>query len=224
MAARSSAGWIVLVVALAVPGFLFFNWWSQLNSENRRQLTVKVRNRLPPGTPMFGQPPTQERLSNPISSGPAEAAPLQPASAPPAAALTAPEAPVVLEPAPQSAAAPQLPPTAAAPQGVVRIGTIAQVVLAQVYLSPRAWSASKPNRRACALAAEPKSDIPNRPRGGRPANPRRPAGNFDRRGRQGHRQRRSRRRGRHRERESPAVTRRESFFHRNKRFIKAMSR
>ena len=144
MANRSSTGWLMMSVALAVPGFLFYNWWSHLNTQSRAQLDKHVRNRLPQGAPIFGAAPAQQKLSNPISQvnqAPAEASLAAPASAatstspvPTATAAQlaspAPEAPASVPLAAASAAS-------AAGDSVLQTGPIPQIVLARdPMLSP----------------------------------------------------------------------------------------
>lgn len=68
MSARSSGGWLILLAALAIPSFLFYNWWSRLNAESRRQMTQKVRRRLPDGGGLFSGSPATGKLTNPIAS------------------------------------------------------------------------------------------------------------------------------------------------------------
>lgn len=85
MSTRSSAGWLILLAALAVPGFLFYNWWSRLNAESRRQMTQKVRKRLPDGGVLFSGSPAPNKLTNPIASqggaGVSSAPPASPSTA-----------------------------------------------------------------------------------------------------------------------------------------------
>ncbi len=60
-------GWVILSAALAVPGFLFYRWWSQVKVSNNQQLSQRVRKRLPPGG-LFAGVPAGGRLVNPIST------------------------------------------------------------------------------------------------------------------------------------------------------------
>ncbi|MDE2489691.1 MAG: hypothetical protein KGM24_02510, partial [Elusimicrobia bacterium] len=64
---RGGLGWLVLIAALAVPGFLFYNWWSRLKAAHDHSLSLKVKSRLPAGG-VFRAPPAADRLVNPISS------------------------------------------------------------------------------------------------------------------------------------------------------------
>jgi hypothetical protein len=131
---KGSAGWLILVAALAVPGFLFYNWWSNQSAANRAELEKRVRNRLPPGTPMFNSQPAQEKLDNPL--GQAEASAAAPAaqastSSVQAAALpvTASSAPVVVEPAPAAVPVP-VPVPADAPAGSVGVAESTETFVA----------------------------------------------------------------------------------------------
>ncbi len=45
--ARGGLGWMILIVALAVPGVLFYNWWSHLKSDREKALAAKARGRVP---------------------------------------------------------------------------------------------------------------------------------------------------------------------------------
>ena len=88
MATKISPAWLILAAALAVPGALFYNWRSHLNTQSKAELEKRVRGRMPEGAPIFGQAPGQEKLSNPISAAaPASAATV--AAAPAAAAADA---------------------------------------------------------------------------------------------------------------------------------------
>lgn len=79
MAGNRSTAWVFPVVILAVPGVMFYVWWSQLNAEQRKQMTQKIRRRTPE---VFTASPAGSPLVNPIAqqaaAAPAEAAP-QPA-------------------------------------------------------------------------------------------------------------------------------------------------
>jgi hypothetical protein len=63
---RSSAGWVILAAALAVPGFLFYNWSSRLKADHDRSVTAKARNRVPQGN-VFETPPAASRLVTPAA-------------------------------------------------------------------------------------------------------------------------------------------------------------
>lgn len=64
---RSAAAWLVLAAALAVPGFLFYRWWSHLDAESKKQLNMKVRKRLPADETLFKGAPDDARLTNPMA-------------------------------------------------------------------------------------------------------------------------------------------------------------
>lgn len=100
---RGGVGWAILAVALAVPGFLFYNWWSHLKAEHDKGVAAKASKRLEGG--VFQTPPAT-RLVNPISpstaAAPGAARPAAgvamaangPAGAPPATPAPAAPAPV----------------------------------------------------------------------------------------------------------------------------------
>lgn len=64
---RGAAAWLVLAAALAVPGFLFYRWWSHLDTESKKQLNMKVRKRLPADEALFRGAPQADRLTNPMA-------------------------------------------------------------------------------------------------------------------------------------------------------------
>ncbi|MBI3566421.1 MAG: hypothetical protein HY079_14600, partial [Elusimicrobia bacterium] len=89
---RGGVGWAILAVALAVPGFLFYNWWSHLKAEHDKGVAAKASKRLEGG--VFQTAPAG-RLVNPIapSTAAAPGAPRPPATAaasPAGAAVAAP--------------------------------------------------------------------------------------------------------------------------------------
>lgn len=106
---KSGLGWVILAAALAVPGFLFYNWWSHLKAEREKAVSQKARGRVPDGG-VFQQSSPDGKLVNPIASSTMTAAP---AAATPMAAAPAPEPMPVSAPAP-APVAPEPPPLAAA--------------------------------------------------------------------------------------------------------------
>jgi hypothetical protein len=66
---RGAVGWLILVLALAVPGVLFFNWWSKMDKEKKKQLSFSVRKRTE-GLPFAG-PANKNKLTNPVAQVPA---------------------------------------------------------------------------------------------------------------------------------------------------------
>ena len=82
MATKSSVGWLILAFALAVPGVLFYQWYTHLDLEKKKALSMKVRLSE---TGLFQSSPKKDRLVNPL---PPPAQP-QPAAVQPAAASTA---------------------------------------------------------------------------------------------------------------------------------------
>lgn len=113
MASNRSAAWIFPVVILAVPGVMFYGWWSHLNSEQRRQMTMKIRRRTPE---VFTQAPdANNRLTNPIAAAAStNAVPLPVPIAPPAPALAA-AAPAPVPAPALTQAPPPLPPAPGEP-------------------------------------------------------------------------------------------------------------
>lgn len=96
MRSRGAAGWAVLVLALCVPGVLFYNWWSRMDKEKKRQLNVSVRKHTEAAP--FADSENKNKLVNPVAAqaaapAPAPAPPLLPSLAQPEAA-PAPAAPV----------------------------------------------------------------------------------------------------------------------------------
>lgn len=94
-AAKGGLGWAILAAALAVPGFLFYNWWSHLKAERQKSISQKARSRVPEAGVFPTPAPAGDKLVNPIaaSSG-AVAAPAVSTAAPLAepAAVAAPAA------------------------------------------------------------------------------------------------------------------------------------
>ena len=156
MATKSSAAWLVLAAALAVPGFLFYQWFSRLNTQSRAELEMRVRKRIPAGEQMFGRAPSKEKLNNPIIQDKAAAAALaaaMPAATPVVPAVKASTAAaadiasaglpaVPVDPTAAPAAAPagavgEAEAGAEKPKTVLQTGTIAPIVLARdPLLSP----------------------------------------------------------------------------------------
>ncbi|MBI5240843.1 MAG: hypothetical protein HY926_10255 [Elusimicrobia bacterium] len=96
MATKSSVGWLILAFALAVPGVLFYQWYTHLDLEKKKALSMKVRLSE---TGLFQNSPKKDKLVNPIAQAapPATAQPASSSSAPaaglPAAAVPPGEAP-----------------------------------------------------------------------------------------------------------------------------------
>lgn len=132
---RSGFGWAILVAALAVPGFLFYNWWSRLKAEQDRGMAAKARSRVPEGG-VFQASPNDGRLVNPIapSSGAAAGVP-QPAAAQAPAPLPLPVPAASAAPAQaQPAAVPAAPAPAEAASAAAAAPTI--VLRRDPMLSP----------------------------------------------------------------------------------------
>jgi hypothetical protein len=112
---RAGLGWLILAAALAVPGFLFYNWWSRQKFEHDKGVAAKARNRVAEGSVFQTPPPGSVRPTPTVvaSTGVPAAVPGQAADAPSAlvghgvATANAAAAPVMSAPAaPQAAAKP----------------------------------------------------------------------------------------------------------------------
>jgi len=64
---RGGLGWVILAAALAVPGFLFYNWWSHLKAERDHAISAKASKRADGGV-FQTPPPAAGRLVNPMAS------------------------------------------------------------------------------------------------------------------------------------------------------------
>jgi hypothetical protein len=64
MATKSSVGWLILAFALAVPGVLFYQWYTHLDLEKKKALGIKVRLQ---DTGLFQSSPKKDKLVNPIA-------------------------------------------------------------------------------------------------------------------------------------------------------------
>ncbi|MBI5247098.1 MAG: hypothetical protein HY923_07945, partial [Elusimicrobia bacterium] len=62
---RGGLGWVILVVALAVPGVLFYNWWSHLKADRDKAVAAKARGRVPDGGVFQASP--SAKLVNPMA-------------------------------------------------------------------------------------------------------------------------------------------------------------
>ncbi|MFI5347854.1 MAG: hypothetical protein ACHQ51_15895, partial [Elusimicrobiota bacterium] len=93
-ARRAGLGWVILAAALAVPGFLFYNWWSHLKSEHDRGVAAKARSRAAEGSVFQTQPASLARPAVGVSTAAASAPPAPPPPGPPPGRLpAAPRAP-----------------------------------------------------------------------------------------------------------------------------------
>lgn len=75
--ARGGLGWVILVIALAVPGVLFYNWWSGLKAEREKAVAAKARGRVPEGGVFQSSP--NAKLVNPMAPSVSTAAASEPA-------------------------------------------------------------------------------------------------------------------------------------------------
>ena len=64
---RGGLGWVILAAALAVPGFLFYNWWSHLKAERDHAFSAKA-SKLAAGGVFQTPPPAAGRLVNPMAA------------------------------------------------------------------------------------------------------------------------------------------------------------
>lgn len=113
---RGNLGWLVLAAALAIPGFLFYNWWSHQKAEHDRSVAAKARSRATEGS-VFQTPPAGARpLGTAVSTSAAPGAAPGAAPVPGAAAAVAVSMPAGVTPA---AAATQVSPAAQAPSAAV---------------------------------------------------------------------------------------------------------
>lgn len=100
--ARGGLGWVILVIALAVPGVLFYNWWSHLKADREKAVAAKARGRVPEGGVFTSSP--NAKLVNPMT--PASAPAATTASASPADAQAASPAATLVSVAPQATPSP----------------------------------------------------------------------------------------------------------------------
>lgn len=75
--ARGGLGWVILVIALAVPGVLFYNWWSGLKADREKAVAAKARGRVPEGGVFQSSP--NAKLVNPMAPAVSTAAAAEPA-------------------------------------------------------------------------------------------------------------------------------------------------
>lgn len=104
---RGGLGWVILVVALAVPGVLFYNWWSHLKAEREKAVAAKARNRVPDGGVFQSSPniPLVNPMTPAVSTGivaatPAAVSTETSSAVPPVAPVLTPVAASVASPAP----------------------------------------------------------------------------------------------------------------------------
>lgn len=100
---RVGPGWLILIAALAVPGFLFYNWSRSMKAEHERALTSKAMGRASEGS-LFATPPSGGRLVNPIARNAAAPA-VRVSTVAAVRASTAPAAVVASRPSPVPATA-----------------------------------------------------------------------------------------------------------------------
>ncbi|MBI3553309.1 MAG: general secretion pathway protein GspB [Elusimicrobia bacterium] len=71
MSSRNLLTWLIPLAALVIPGFLFYNWWSTLNQQSRRDLERKVKSNA--GLAVFMGNSGKNNLKNPLSDAAAPA-------------------------------------------------------------------------------------------------------------------------------------------------------
>lgn len=101
--ARGGLGWVILVIALAVPGVLFFNWWSHLKADREKAVAAKARGRVPEGGVFQSSP--NAKLVNPMTPAASTAAVAAPGAAVADAAAAVPASPAVASAATMDASA-----------------------------------------------------------------------------------------------------------------------
>ncbi len=117
-AAKGGLGWAILAAALAIPGFLFFNWWTHLKAERQKSISQKARGRVPTEGVFSTPAPDTGRLVNPVAAS--TSAPAVAAAPVAASPVMDPGLAVAAEaaPAPTSAPAPTDGSAASVPAGV----------------------------------------------------------------------------------------------------------
>lgn len=98
-AAKGGLGWAILAAALAVPGFLFYNWWSHLKAERLKTISLKARGRVPAGGVFALPAPSAVKLVNPVAVATAAPAAAAPGTVPDALAVSSAAPAAVLSPA-----------------------------------------------------------------------------------------------------------------------------
>lgn len=88
--ARGGLGWVILVIALAVPGVLFYNWWSHLKADREKAVAAKARGRVPEGGVFQSSP--NAKLVNPMAPTVSTTVAAVPVAVPANAAAPAPAA------------------------------------------------------------------------------------------------------------------------------------
>ena len=89
---KGGLGWLILAAALAVPGILFYSWWSHMKAQREQSMAAKARGRIPEGG-VFQATPNPSKLVNPIASSSSPVTVVEAAEAGTAqAAVTAPPA------------------------------------------------------------------------------------------------------------------------------------
>ncbi|MBI4346468.1 MAG: hypothetical protein HY553_06410, partial [Elusimicrobia bacterium] len=99
MSGKGVLGWLILAVALAVPAFMFWNWWKLLNNK-----PVEF-GRKPVQGPVFNDTKMASQMPNPLAGSTATASG-QPPAAVPQGSAAAPAQPPAAQAAPQPPAAP----------------------------------------------------------------------------------------------------------------------
>lgn len=133
--ARGGLGWVILVVALAVPGVLFYNWWSHLKAEREKSVAAKAHARVPDGGVFQSSP--NAKLVNPMTpavSTDTAAAPVAAVAAAPSASDA--QAAVVAAPAPVQAAEPVPGASAAVPAASASTAAVAAPLKRDPTMSP----------------------------------------------------------------------------------------
>ena len=125
MSGKGSLGWLILAVALAVPAFMFWNWWKLLNNRPADVGRKAASGQVFPGMKNPLAPSTATATSAPaapagVASSTASAAPNPQTAVPapaPAAVPATPGSAFAATPAPQVPKAPESPAQAGPPGG-----------------------------------------------------------------------------------------------------------
>ncbi|NNN05866.1 MAG: hypothetical protein HKL90_08200 [Elusimicrobia bacterium] len=155
---KGGLGWLILVAALAVPGFLFYNWSRSMKAEHEHALTGKAMGRAAQGA-LFATPPSGGRLVNPIARGTAVPVVRAPMSTPTPAAKTM-SPPAISRPVSASVATATAPAAAVkAAASAVALSSAAVTLSRDPLVSPldlvrqREAAAERERQRLAALAA-----------------------------------------------------------------------
>ena len=101
MATKSPAGWIILVLVLAVPGVLFYHWYTHLDQAQKKALNMRVRIH---DSGLFPSSNNKHKLVNPIAAAHQQDSAPAPKTAAAAASVAVSSVATVAAPQPAAAA------------------------------------------------------------------------------------------------------------------------